>query len=166
MKTRSLFSMLIISLVMLAVLSPPAAQAQISVNSKVKDLQPSGRTVEFQAVVLTTTAYTSNPFSLSGYIGESLVTYPISVVYSLDTSNVNAGTEVDSVKAILFGYNLSTDEPVAVDTLSATLGTTTNTYTTLDLNNRKLAYYYWVVTGLGSNTAALFKATLFAYRRD
>ena len=157
------FAFVLIALLAVAL----TASAQFSTNASIKTFNDGGKVIKFVGTISSTTAYTSNGFSLAGYQGEASSTYPpLAVDYSLDTADVAAGTDVDSVKAIIQGSNDESNWK-NVDTLSTVgFGTVAQTYTTLDLNAQKWAYYRWVVTGVGSNTGATITINCYAYRKD
>ncbi len=153
------FMVLLVALALFTLMPPAAAQ---TVTVDVDELKPSGRLVKITAEIDTVATRYSVGFSLAGYIGESLSTYPISFDYILAAAS---GSDVDSLAVFLQGSNDETNW-TNVDTLSAGLGTASQTYGTMDLNSLKYAYYRGKFTGLGSNTNAVLTWNIYAPRKD
>jgi len=138
-------------------------------SNSVTTLQNAGKVVFFSKVIGGTNTAYSNAFSFDGFIGESTITYPITVTFSQDSIERNAGAEVMCTKIILQGSNdpqLASGSWIAFDTLITDLLDTAAVTTTLNLNNIKYAWGRWAVTGVGANTAALPKVWTYLYRKD
>jgi hypothetical protein len=137
-------------------------------TTKITKLDNGGKIVSVSSVVSSTATVYSPAFTLDGFL-ENTVTYPLSVQYKIDTSDVTSGVDIDSV-AVTIQY---TNDPAAAsasftvaDTISLTLGTTALTATTLDLNSKKGGFYRLKCVGLGANTGALVTAYIGVYRKD
>jgi hypothetical protein len=133
-----------------------------------KKLPEGGKVVYVDLAVPSTSTVYSTPFTLDGFL-ENTSSYPLSVSYSVDTSNVASGTDIDSVALTLQGTNnpsFALATFTVVDTVSLTLGTTAYTNATMDLNSKKYAWYRWAAVGKGANTGAAVKLNLYGYRKD
>jgi hypothetical protein len=145
-----------------------AAFAVAQNTTKITPLAGGGKLIYINQVVASTGTYNSPAFTLDGFL-ENTVTYPIAVQYSVDTSDVTSGTDVDSV-SVVFRYSNDPDVAAAswavADTISLTLGTTALTAATYDLNGKKGAYWRVQTIGKGANTGAAVKVFIYAYRKD
>lgn len=169
---RNMFDSVPIVILMLVIgmmfTTPLQAQGFTVLNASVTTSDyDAGKAIRFQGVIDSTlTTYTSNPFSLSGYQGESFTTYPVSYRYR-DVSA--AGTPY--VTHIIQG-NMGDSTWFNLDTLILRDSTETVKTGTIDFNGTKC--YLYRLQSSGGTTGANAKnrsdtvseVTLYVSRRD
>ncbi|MFZ4620971.1 MAG: hypothetical protein ACOYNS_10450 [Bacteroidota bacterium] len=161
------FLIIMLTMVMMTC-GPLLAQGWTISNASVNTTDAdAGKVIKFQGYIDSTiTTYTSNPFSLSGYQGESFYTYPVQYRYR----NVSAaGTPY--VTHYIQG-NLGDSTWFTIDTLITRDSTETVQFGSIDFNNRKCAAYRIVSSG-GTNGAnaknrsdTVSELTLYMPRKD
>jgi hypothetical protein len=158
----------IVVMILLAAIVPAFSQGWTTYNADdITSDFDAGKSIRFQGSIDSTlTTYTSSPFQLSGYQGESFTSYPVHYRYR----NISAAGTPYVTHIIQGNYGDSTW--VNIDTLIVRDSTETSQTGTIDFNGKKCYAYRLVSSGgtTGANAKnrsdTVSEVTLYVPRKD